>query len=64
MVTCMGQFVSTLPQLPMECRINLTPGIWVHWSVAYGPLLQGLPLQLGDMAQVRGDVMAMSSVAG
>ena len=40
-------------QLPIECRTNLTPGIWVHWSVAYGPLLQGLPPQLGDMTHLR-----------
>ena len=26
----------------MECRTIPALGIWVHWSGAYGPLLQGL----------------------
>ena len=39
--------------LPMECRTNLTPGIWVHWSVVYGSLLQGLLHQFGDMTHLR-----------
>ena len=29
----------------MECRTSPTPGIWVHWSGAYGPLMQGLLLR-------------------
>ena len=56
------------PYVPMECRTNLTPGIWVHWSLVYGPLLQGLLQQFGEMTHlrwpVRGDVMVMSSAAG
>ena len=34
--------------LPMECRTNPTPGIWVHLSGACRPQLHGLLHQPGD----------------
>ena len=44
---------SHMSPLTMECRTNLTPGIWVHWSVVYRSLLQGLLHKFGDMSHLR-----------
>ncbi|KAL5503359.1 hypothetical protein EMCRGX_G010291 [Ephydatia muelleri] len=58
-----------LPQLPyvsttMGCRTSPTLGIWVHWSVACTPLLQGLPHQPGDMIHSRWQSRVVRSGVG
>ena len=35
--------------LPMECRASPTFGIWVNWSGACGPLVQGLLHRSGEV---------------
>ena len=50
--------LAIMSPLPMKCRTDPTPGIWVHLSGACGSQLQGLLHRLGDTT-----VMVMSFIS-